>query len=144
MKQLLFKTTAVVIGSLISANTSIGNAITSVVAFAFNAVNEVLRGIGKRLMGFIDSERFQHVELTTDQYSELAELNLLMAANKVKEDALRSRTWTMMHTMAINKIGSALYSNCGWDPPRIHGYLRQVIESIPGMVYCAGDDYEQE
>jgi hypothetical protein len=144
MKQLLFKTTAVVIGSLISANTSIGNAITTVVAFVFNAVNEVLRGAGKRLMNTIDSERLQHVELTTDQYSELAELNLLMAANKVKEDALRGRTWTVMHTMAMNRIGTALHNNCGWDPPRIHGYLRQVVESIPGMVYCAGDEYEPE
>jgi hypothetical protein len=144
MKQLLFKTTAVVIGSLISANTSIGNAITTVVAFVFNAVNEVLRGAGKKLMNVIDSERFQHIELTTDQYSELTELNLLMAANKVKEDALRGRTWTVMHTMAMNRIGTALHNNCGWDPPRIHGYLRQVVESIPGMVYCAGDEYEPE
>jgi hypothetical protein len=144
MKQHLFKTTAVVIGSLISANTSIGNAITTVVAFFFNAVNEVLRGIGKKLMNAIDSEHFRYIELATDQSSELTELNLLMAASKVKEDALRSRTWTSMHTMAINRIGSALYSNCGWDPPRIHGYLRQVIESIPGMIYQAGDDYEQE
>jgi hypothetical protein len=144
MKQLLFKTTAVVIGSLISANTSIGNAITTVVAFVFNAVNEVLRGAGKKLMNAIDSERFQHIELTTDQYSELTELNLLMAANKVKEDALRGRTWTVMHTMAMNRIGTALHNNCGWEPPRIHGYLRQVVESIPGMVYCAGDEYEEE
>lgn len=144
MKQLLFKTTAIVIGSLISANTAIGNAITTVVAFVFNAANEVLRNTGKGLMNLIDSERFQHVELTTDQYSELTELNLLMAANKVKEDVLRGRAWTMMHTMAINRISTALHNNCGWDAPRIHGYMRQVVESIPGMVYCAGDEYEAE
>lgn len=144
MKQLLFKTTAIVIGSLISANTSIGNAITTVIAFAFNATNEVLRAVGKWLMNQIDSERLEHIEITQDQSEELTELNLLMQVNRVKEDALRARVWTMMHTMAMNKIGTALHNNCGWEPARIHGYLRQVIESIPGMVYSAGDEYEDE
>lgn len=144
MKQFLFRSTAVVIGSLISANSFIGNTITTVVAFAFNATNEALRIVGRKLMALLDEERLEHIELSQDQYSELTELNLLMAANRVKEDAMRGRVWTMMHTMAINKIGSALHDNCGWEPVRIHGYLRQVVESIPGMVYSAGDDYEQE
>lgn len=144
MKQLLFKTTAVVIGSLISANTSIGNAITTVIAFAFNATNEVLRSVGKWLMSRVDSERFEHIELTQDQCEELTELNLLMQANRVKEDAMRARVWTMMHTMAMNKIGTALHNSCGWEPARIHCYLKQVVESIPGMVYSAGDEYEED
>lgn len=144
MKQLLFRSIGTTISSLISANTSIGNTIIALVALVFNAINEVLRTVGKWLMRYIDSERLEHIELAQDQYDDLTELNLLMQASRVKEDAMRSRVWTMMHTMAINKIGSALHNNCGWEPVRIHGYLRQVIESIPGMVYSSDDEYEDE
>jgi hypothetical protein len=144
MKELLFRTTGVVIGSLISANTFVGNTAIALIAFVSNAINEVFRAVGKWLMHGIDSERLEHIELAQDQYDDLTELNLLMQANRVKEDAMRSRVWTMVHTMAINRIGSALHNNCGWEPVRIHGYLRQVVESIPGMIYSAGDEYEDE
>lgn len=144
MKQLLFKSTVVVVGSIISVNTSIGNAIVAVIAFIFNAISEVFRVSGKWLMNRIDSERLKYIETTKDQYSELTELNLLMQVNHVKEDALRSRVWTVMHTIAMNKIGTALHNDCGWEPARIHCYLKQVIESIPGMVYSAGDEYEDQ
>jgi hypothetical protein len=144
MKQLLFRGITYVIGSMISVNTSVGNMLTTFIAFAFNAINEVLRLLAKSLMNLVDTKRFEYLEATQSQYSELSELNLLMQAASVKENALSHKTWTVMHSIAINKIGAALHHNCGWEPARIHAYMRQVVESIPGLVYNGGDEYEQE
>jgi len=144
MRETIFKLTAIIFGSFVSANISIGNATTNFVASIFNLINEVLRFSGKSLMSAIDSERLNHVEQTGEQVLELTELKLLIAANKTKDDALKNRVWTMKHTVLMNQIGSALYHQCGWEPARIHSYMRQVIESIPGVTYVAGDDYDEE
>lgn len=144
MNQLLFRGTTYIIGSMISANTSVGNMITTFIAFIFNTTNEILRLLAKSLMNLIDSQQFEYIQAAQSQHSELSELNLLMQAASVKENALSHKTWTVMHSMAISKIGTALYHNCGWEPARIHAYMRQVVESIPGLVYNGGDEYEQE
>ena len=144
MRQLLFKGATYVIGSMISVNTSVGNMITTFIAFVFNAINEALRLLAKGLMNFIDPQRFEYIEATQNQYSELSELNLLIQATSVKENALSHRAWTLMDSITINKIGESLHHNCGWEPARIHAYMRQVVESIPGLVYNGGDEYEQE
>jgi len=144
MGQLVFGAVAQVFSAMISLNTSVGNVVTSSIAFVFNSINEALRLVAKGLMNYIDSDQFRYLEATQSQSPELSELNLLMQATSIKENALAHRTWTAMHSMAINRIGQQLHVNCGWEPARIHAYMRQVIESIPGLVYNGGDEYERQ
>lgn len=142
MRQVAFKTIGSVSASMVQLNLAIGNAITSLIAWGFNQVNVVIAATARYLMRSLDEERFDYYTSLLSQQSELSELQLLMAARKIKEDALKGRVWTAMHTIAINKIAGALHYDCGWEPPRIHQYLREVVESIPGMVYGTGDDFE--
>lgn len=141
MKVFLFKSIAAISASIISFNMMIGNAITGLIAALFNGINAMVNGIGTFLMSAVDKDRYEHAKLATQQYSQLAELDLLIAVTKVKEDAIKSKMWTVGHTIAMNKIGSALYAQHRWEPTRVHKYLKSVIEDIPGMVYQAGDDF---
>jgi len=144
VKNFTFKTIASIIGSIITMNLFIGNSITSIVAWTFNSLNSVVRFCGEKILVAIDEDRYTHANLTSSQSTELAELNLLVAANKVKEDAISGKAWTIGHTIAMNKIGNALYISCKWEPARIHKYFKELIESIPGMVYMAGDDFDDK
>lgn len=142
MKQFFFGNVAVTFGNLIYLNTLVGNTITGIIGGLFGSVNFGLAWISRRLLIAIDKNRYEYTTSTLEQRSDLIELELLKAASKVKEDAISGRVWTSSHTLALNKIGSALHLQCGWEPARIHGYLRQVVESIPGMNYYAGDEFE--
>lgn len=142
MRKLIFAFTSSVFSFLIFVNTSIGNFTTNLIALPFNFANAGFRFFGKFIMKAIDSERLTYIERVAEQVEELSELKLLTIINKTKEDAIRNRVWTMNHTMTIQQAGSVLYSSHNWKPARIHGYLRAVVESIPGMTYMAGGDYE--
>lgn len=143
MKLFLFKTIAFVAGSLVSINMTIGNSIAKGLVAFFNGINWLIQSISAQLMTIVDKDRFNHARTALDQLPELKELDLLMAASKVKDDAIKNKTWTIKHTIAMNQIGSALYAQCSWEPARIHQYLKQVVESVPGMVYMGGDDFEE-
>lgn len=141
MKIFLFRAIATVTAYLVSVNLIIGNAITGMLAAIFNGLNSVIKAVATALMKWVDKDRYEHAKLATEQYGQLAELDLLIAVSKVKDDALKNKVWTIGHTIAMNKIGSALYMQHGWEPARVHKYLKSVIETIPGMVYQAGDDF---
>lgn len=143
MKPFLFKTIAFIAGSLASINITIGNNIAKGIVFVFNGINRIIQSIGATLMRLIDKERFEHASTTLGQLSELRELDLLIAATRVKDDAIKGKAWTIGHTVAMNRIGNALYAQCRWEPARVHQYLKDVIESVPGMVYMGGDDFEE-
>lgn len=142
MKQFFFGNIAVTFGNLIYLNTLVGNTIVGIIGGLFGLVNFGLAWASRKLLIAIDKNRYEYTTSTLEQRSDLIELELLKAASKVKEDAISGRVWTSSHTLALNKIGSALHLQCGWEPARIHGYLRQVVESIPGMNYYAGDEFE--
>jgi len=140
MRLIIFSSVVQLAGLLTSINNTIGNTATSLLVNFFNSVNNIIKFSCSYLAKIIDEERFNHMNSTAEQYSNLMELDLLMCVTKVKEDALKRKLWTTMHTIAINKIGTALHVQHGWEPARVHGYLRQVIEDIPGMTYVAGDE----
>lgn len=112
------------------------------VAFLFNSIGSIINAIGSYLMQIIDKDRYDHAKSTLSQLPELKELQLLMAASKVKDDAIKNKLWTISHTIAMNRIGNALHAQCRWEPARIHQYLKEVVESVPGMVYMGGDDFD--
>jgi DNA-binding PucR family transcriptional regulator len=144
VKLFLFKTIAFITGSIVSINVSIGNTVTNAIAFIFNSINAVIKNIASYLMILIDKDRYIHANLTVQQSSTLTEFNLLATILKVKEDAMANRMWTISHTMMMNQVGNALHVQCNWEPARIHKYLKSVIETIPGMVYTAGDDFDDQ
>lgn len=139
MKSALYEFVAKFAAFLIGVNTGIGNAITGFIAGIFNYVSMTLGVSAASLLKKLDNKRYQHSALMLDQYHELSELELLININRVCDDALRQRSWTMMHTISIHKLGTALHVQCGWPPERVHGYLKPVIEKIPGMVYQGGE-----
>lgn len=143
MKSIIYAFIARSAAVVIGINTMIGNAITSVIAGGFNLASFVVASITAAILKTLDLKRYQHAALMLDQYSDLSELQLLININRVRDDALKQRAWTMMHTISINRLGTALHTQCGWPTARIHSYLKPVIESIPGMVYQAGDNYEE-
>jgi len=142
MRYVLFKAIGSASASIVQINLAIGNAVTSSIAWCFNQFNTVIAAVARYLMRWLDEERFDYYTSVLSQQSELGELQLLMAARKIKEDALKGRVWTTMHTIAINKIAGALHYECGWEPPRVHQYLKEIVESIPGMVYETREDFD--
>lgn len=144
MKQSLFRTVRVTFDALITANTSIGGAVVAIIGTIFGLGNWVLASVSRALLVALDRQQYEHISTTLEQRSTLNELELLKAATRVKEDAIGGGFWTASHTIAMNRIGTMLHHHCGWEPARIHGYLRQVVESIPGMSYVAGDEFEAE
>jgi hypothetical protein len=144
VRQQLFHLIGKTCNSIVEFNLRLGNFCTSLVAGFFNLINGFIRWGARSAMIRLDKERFEYTESLLTQRQELGELHLLMAATQVKEDALKHKMWTMYHTIAINRIAQSLHMGCGWELPRVHGYLRQVIESIPGMAYTAGDDLGSE
>ena len=144
MKNSLFEIIAVTTGTLIAFNLRIGNAVTSIVASIFNFINNIIKNIAEKLLMAIDKDKYCHAILSAKQAPELAELSLMMAASKLKDDAISRKMWTLDHTITLNKIGNALYINCNWEPSRVHQYLKSVVETIPGMVYMSGDDFDDK
>jgi hypothetical protein len=140
MKMLLFKAVGSISASLVQLNIAIGATIASGIAWLFNGTSKVVSLIARYIMRALDAELYDYYSSVVGQQHELNELSLMMAARNVKEDAMRVKAWTTGHSIAINNIATALHHKCGWEPPRIHHYLKEVVESIPGMMYSAGDD----
>jgi hypothetical protein len=143
MRYALFRAVGSFSSAWVGINLGISNMLIAAVAGSFNAVNSCIRWLARSAMKALDDDRFTYWESVTTQQKELGELHLLMAASQVKEDALSRRVWMPMHTIAINRIAGQLHFGCGWEPPRIHQYLREVVESIPGMQYMGGDDFQE-
>lgn len=144
MKQTLFNLIGSTSGNVVRFNMTVGEFLASAVARLFNLLNFCVIWVARLAMNTLDEDRLKYVESVTLQQRELGELHLLNAATKVKDDALSKKMWTAGHTVALNRIAANLHYGCGWEPPRIHQYLREVVESIPGVVYTAGDDLTQQ
>lgn len=144
MKNFLFTQVAVISAFLVGTSTSIGSFVVDLISGAFNGFNWLVRAIAVRLMMLIDVDRYSYTSRVIEQRGDLTELNVLKSITSVKESALRDKVWTMSHTAAMNQLGNALHTQCGWEPARIHYYMRGVIEQIPGLVYYGGDDFEGE
>lgn len=144
MKNSLFSFVAVTSAALISFNTAVGSAVVGVITGAFNAFNLLVRAVGTSLMAAIDKDRYEYTSSLVQQRGDLTELGILKSITQVKESALQQEVWTMWHTAAMNQLGNALHMQCGWEPARVHGYMRKVMEGIPGLVYYGGDDFESD
>lgn len=140
MRKVVFDKVVQIKGGLIVFNAFVGNLLVNIIAGLFNFIGLVLHQTGRLVAISVDKDRYNHLTSVTEQKGYLIELELLSQAQKVRDNALETKTWTMEHTVAINQIGNALYTVCKWNPKRIHSYMRSVVESIPGTIYCAGGE----
>lgn len=135
MRAFFFSFIAVVFGTIIAVNARIGNTLIEILGTISGATSIALARLSGWILRLIDKERYEHQTSVIEQSGELSELELLKAAVQVRDDALRGRVWTMQHTAALNRIGNTLHFHFGWEIPRIHTYLREVVEAIPNMTY---------
>jgi hypothetical protein len=130
--------------SLISVVHFIANSFSSLITAVGNGILAAIANVFKMSLWLIDRDRVSHTELVIDQYDINTELEILMNVNRVKEDALERKTWTGNHSMALNELSSRLYNECNWDETRIHQYMRNLVEAIPGLSYVSGNDSESD
>lgn len=93
----------------------------------------------RKLYGDLLSEAEQAIELQVQSM----ELQLLSKASELKDNAIAIGDWTENHTIALNAIGKALLEDCQWDEVHVHAYLKDVVESVPGLFYQSGDDDDE-
>jgi hypothetical protein len=140
LRNLLFNGIGVIFGNLIYVAIVLRSFLVTAISYLFGGIIWVLQSVARGLMNLIDSERTEHNRLTAEQQDGLSELSILGRATQVRDDALARKVWTMGHTIELNRIGFALVNQYGWEPARVHSYLRGVVESIPGLAYEGNDD----
>lgn len=142
MRAFLFRAVGSIFGSLILLLIMLHRAVSAVTSLFFGALIAGIQAFAKWLMFALDRERAEHSRLLAEQSQDLSELGVIQQASVIRDDAIQRRLWTVGHTVALNQIGMVLVNQHGWEPARVHAYLRGVVESIPGLSYDAGEDEE--
>lgn len=114
------------------------------IAWIYSIIIWITANIFKFILGIIDSERLEHAEQASEQYSMTRELEILGAISAIKEDVLAQKTWTNEHSEKLNELGSQLLYECEWEDRRIHRYMKKIVESIPGLQYAGHDDEDDD
>jgi hypothetical protein len=138
MSKPLFELVVWISRTIIVVNSAIGNTLVAAASLFFNATNGLVNAIGVTLLQGIDRKRFEYHSALITQGGELSELALMAEATRVRDSALANKVWTYSNTVAMNKIAAALHIQCGWEQERVHAYLKEVIEAIPGVTYYGG------
>lgn len=139
MKNFLYNAIAQVSARQVLVLDWIHSKVIFVHVFLYGLIRVSTASVGFFLLNVIDKERTQKEEETIANAQDLKlqslELRLLAAASQVRDHAEAVDDWTDEHTEAISAIGDALLSELGWEEENIHQYLREVVESIDGLVY---------
>lgn len=142
MKNTLFHILSWSTYALIIASDKIGAALIWLVAWISGITRWAIASGGQALMRKFTPDQFEEVQAQMQLENQQTELELLSTVSKLKEDALERGDWTDSHTEAIEAIGNALVNECDWEEEHVHQYLKEVVESIPGLNY--GLDYDDE
>ena len=105
---------------------------------------QVVAKVGYKLMEMLYGDLLKEAEDHLALQTQTMELQLLAKATELKEHAIEIGDWTEHHTIALNAIGKALLEDCQWEEVHVHAYLKNVVESVPGLYYQAGDDEDEE
>lgn len=146
MRAKLFDLVAWIGQNVIELIKGIASGLSWLIGFASGIVVWLTANVITILLRIIDSKKYNHISDVIDQAPISNELEILASVTSVKEEALERRRWTDDHTMALNRLGARLYQECDWSEESIHAYMRQVVESIPGLSYGAeyGDDDDDD
>lgn len=139
MKNFLYSSIATVSGFQILALDWIHSKVIFVNIFLYGLIRTVMAKTSLFLLNLIDREQTERAQTSLTSVEDLKlqqlELRLLGAASQVRDHAEASDDWSDDHTEAISAIGDALLNEVGWEEESIHQYLREVVESIDGLVY---------
>ena len=106
----------------------------------------ILGKVGLFLMNAIDPTLLKTYSGLSEQYedgktleNQQLELKLLTGASQIRDHAAETGDWTDRHSEAIAAIGDALIEQMNWEEDAVHQYLKEVVESIDGLVYEVED-----
>lgn len=142
MKNTLFHILSWSTYALIIASDKIAEALIWLTAWSSSILRWLIANVGQALMRKFTPEQFEEVHAQLALENQQTELELLTSVSKLKEHAIETGDWTDDHTDAIEAIGNALVNECDWDEEHVHQYLKEVVESIPGLSYGEDDDDE--
>jgi hypothetical protein len=141
MRALLFDLVAQVAGHLISGIIKVGQALFAIQNYIWKFLIWLFSGITRAVLYSIDKEKYKYTMQLVDQAVMVHELTLLNKANQVKSDALQSG-WTDTHSIVIGEIRERLHIECGWALKRVDTYMKEVVESVPGLQYLVEGNSE--
>lgn len=152
MRESIYKAVAFFFGALIGGMFWCRDLCMRSIAFVAAVISVVLtlpiratQATARLILHLIDGDRYTHQAALAGQLGELSELDILIQASKVKEDALRSGRWTLGHTIALNRVTFMLQARFGWEPERVVTYMKELVKEIPGVeCEAAGEDSDQD
>lgn len=116
--------------------------IISIVSLVFGVIVAAIQWSSSSLLRLVDKDRYEYFYALAEQRNELNEFYLMAYAKQVCDEARQSKVWTYSHTAAIQQTAQKLHVYCGWEKNRVHAYLKSVVETLPGMTYFSGDDFD--
>lgn len=135
MKSFFFNSVSVVCYSIANIIDFLFEIICNVLDFASKVLKFVLFSSGRLLMRLIDNEKYKEIEEQIQLKKQSSELKLLDAISKLKNNAIEIGDWTEKHSETLENLANALHEECGWKENDIHNYLRNIVESVPGLQY---------
>lgn len=139
MKPILFRVLSVTTYSLIWLNDRIAAVLIWALAWTSAGSKWLIANIGRQLMKLLTPDQLAEVEGQLELETQQTELELLATASQLKEHAVENEDWTDQHTEALNAIANALLNECDWEEEAVHGWMRRMVESVPGLMYGEGD-----
>lgn len=144
MKKALFELVASYGQNSIALLVKLNEITSQIIGYSFGAVIFVNAKITRILLNLIDHPRYNHAAEVIEQSMITTELKILSAISELKQDVLAQKRWTNSHSDQLNYYGNLLANECDWEAGKIHSYMRQVVESIPGLSYGIEDDDEED
>lgn len=151
MRKLAFNVVAFLGGIGVTVLRGLGSGITTVVAVIFVNLIKLVGIVSGALLHLIDKERIAMYTAMSETFSELEdsysdlerqnlELKLLSAVSDLKAHAEENdEGWTENHTEALNAVATSLVEELGCDEDEVFGYMRRIVESIPGLEFGLDD-----
>lgn len=119
----------------------------AIARFVYENTRVLLGKIGYTVMKLVDAKKVKFYEDMIDSMGkskvtledQQTELKLLGSAVTIRDHAMKTGDWTDDHSEALQAIGNNLANTFDWDEDAIHQYFKEVVETIPGLDYGAGD-----
>ncbi|WGL30658.1 RNase III endonuclease [Synechococcus phage S-CRES3] len=118
----------------------VGTWTVTAIAYVFGWVRWLIANTGQLLMKTLTPAQWAEVQGQLELSNQQTELELLSTASQLKEHAEELGEWTDSHTEALEAIGQALLNECNWEEENVHGWMRRLVESIPGLTYEEGPE----
>ena len=119
----------------------------AIARFIYENTRVLFGKIGYTVMKLVDAKKVKFYEDMIDSMGkskvtledQQTELKLLGSAVTIRDHAMKTGDWTDDHSEALQAIGNNLANTFDWDEDAIHQYFKEVVETIPGLDYGAGD-----